>query len=354
MKLIRVVDRFLLQHMQYTHFYRFYVYYRWHKWVKAKEQIHLFLGEGVPQNQMRWHVRKMRHAYIHYFWDFDEYFLYHYNLLSDAGRKKIVTEMEVLRFTNTVNPPSLHYRFRNKGETYKYYSNYYHREVCVCSSWEQSGNQLMEFVKKHSKVIFKPLDLAMGKGIMIVDDSDLDNLQDIVSGYKTGLIAEELIKQHEGMAFIHPSSVNTLRVTTFIVDGVVHIIRPFARFGTGGNVVDNGAQGGLVSLIDPDSGIITDVVDEFGNKYVLHPDTKIPIVGYKIPYWQEALAMAEELARIMPEVRYVGWDLALTDNGWVMVEGNSRGQFIGMQLPIQKGVRALMLSIDPKCLHNYN
>lgn len=36
---------------------------------------------------------------------------------------------------------------------------------------------------------------------------------------------------------------------------------------------------------------------------------------------------------------YKGWDLALTDNGWVLVEGNEKGMFIGFQLPTHQGFR---------------
>ena len=33
------------------------------------------------------------------------------------------------------------------------------------------------------------------------------------------------------------------------------------------------------------------------------------------------------MASECPDVHYVGWDLALTDDGWVMIEGNEDGQF---------------------------
>lgn len=60
------------------------------------------------------------------------------------------------------------------------------------------------------------------------------------------------------------------------------------------------------------------------------------MVGFTIPRWEEVVAMAKELATIVDGNRYAGWDLALTDNGWVMIEGNARGQFV-WQIPLQKG-----------------
>ena len=40
--------------------------------------------------------------------------------------------------------------------------------------------------------------------------------------------------------------------------------------------------------------------------------------------------------------KYVGYDFALTENGWVLVEGNSLGQFVG-QIAEQKGVKKKFL-----------
>ena len=62
------------------------------------------------------------------------------------------------------------------------------------------------------------------------------------------------------------------------------------------------------------------------------------LVGYKIPFWSEAKALVRELAQVVPENRYTGWDLALTDGGWVLVEANRRAQF-GFQMSLQKGFR---------------
>ena len=41
----------------------------------------------------------------------------------------------------------------------------------------------------------------------------------------------------------------------------------------------------------------------------------------------------------MPTVEYIGWDLAHTDNGWVVIEGNGGGQFIGPQIVWKRGFK---------------
>jgi hypothetical protein len=61
--------------------------------------------------------------------------------------------------------------------------------------------------------------------------------------------------------------------------------------------------------------------------------------GYQIPKWNEAINTAKALANILPNHKYIGWDLALTDNGWIMIEGNW-GTFDYVQMATQKGYRA--------------
>lgn len=97
--------------------------------------------------------------------------------------------------------------------------------------------------------------------------------------------------------------------------------------GRGTSFVDNAGSGGIGCNVDSKTAVIVCAGDEMGNDYIYHLDTKVKLIGYKIPKWEEAVSTAIELARQVPDVHYVGWDLALTNNGWVLIEGNEDGQF---------------------------
>lgn len=154
-----------------------------------------------------------------------------------------------------------------------------------------------------------------------------------------GFILEELIRQVPETAQFHPHSVNTIRVATVRFPEGVEVIAAFFRTGRGGNFVDNAGAGGVFGVIDLKTGKIVAVGDEYGNQYTHHPDTKLPMVGFVIPHWEEAIERAKELATVVKGNRYAGWDLALTDKGWGLVEANARGQFV-WQMPLQKGFLA--------------
>jgi hypothetical protein len=99
-----------------------------------------------------------------------------------------------------------------------------------------------------------------------------------------------------------------------------------------GAVVDNAGSGGILAIVNIDSGKIETMGhDDFGNKYEKHPDSNITYIGWQVPKWKELVEMATEMhMTIMSEHKYIGWDFALTDNGWVVIEGNW-GQYVAKQ-----------------------
>ena len=52
--------------------------------------------------------------------------------------------------------------------------------------------------------------------------------------------------------------------------------------------------------------------------------------------------LAIRLAETEPAEWGVGWDLALTDGGWVLVECNRGGAVLGPQMVQQKGMRTVV------------
>ena len=143
---------------------------------------------------------------------------------------------------------------------------------------------------------------------------------------------------------MHPDSVNTIRIPTILTGSTrdtyeVHFFAPFVKCGQNGSFVDNGGSGGIVSRVSADGTIITDGVDEMCNIYKEHPNTKIVFNGYKIPEYDKALELVREAAMRTKDVRYVGWDVAYSDKGWVIVEGNSCGQLLG-QICDKKGEKS--------------
>jgi len=141
-----------------------------------------------------------------------------------------------------------------------------------------------------------------------------------------GFIIEERLIGHPGLARFNPSSVNTCRIVTFLDHkGDLSIPLAVLRIGVKGKNTDNWHTGGIAATIDPNTGIIGDgaIRPEFGGtRHSSHPDSGITFKGEGVPDWDKMVQLVFKAARMTPFIRTVGWDVAATPNGPVIVEAN--------------------------------
>ena len=300
---------------------------------------------GIDRAKIRDEERLMRDMLRmnrRYGYDFDEYLYYHFYRRPPAERLSFVADWEHLGYTCALNDPKNDRLFDDKWQTYQKYGKYYGREVLFCGK-DSDPAEFEAFAERHPRFIVKPLDASVGKGVEILSARDGASARELrgalLKKHGGRFIAEELIRQDPVMAAFHPSSVNTVRIPTIRTDSGVRVFHPFFRIGRHGSVVDNAGAGGIIGAVDAETGVVLAAADEHGHAFTVQPDTGKEIVGFTIPHWDEAVAFVTELAQVTPENRYTGWDCALTENGWVMVEANRRGQFV-WQIPLQQGCRA--------------
>lgn len=278
---------------------------------------------------------------------FDEYLMYHFQDLPEEKRREFVPTRERIAICEKLNGTKNMYIYDDKAETYKRFQKYYHRDFLNCSGAGVKKEDFLAFVEKHPQFIAKPFAGANGIGIQKMDAAGKDAsavFEELNKKYPRGFYAEELIRQSDEIGKFHPSSVNTLRVFTIRMNDRTVLLPAAWRVGQGGNFVDNGGSGGIFCVLD-DDGVCYGTADEFGRRYDKHPNTGLQLVGTKFPHYREGIELAKELAEIIPENRYTGWDLALTDNGWIMQEANDRGGIVAIQLPMARGVRREMEAI---------
>lgn len=278
----------------------------------------------------------------------NEYFWYHFDAKRYSERRKFITTYSrYLDFDIHVNNMADAAVFQNKYKTYLKFKEYFRRDAVLITS-DDDYDDFCSFVKAHPKFVYKPTNKAFGDGIRLIDISQYESFKALFEEIiKDGVcVLEELIIQAPEMAELNASSVNTVRVPTIVTKDGVKVLYPFLKVGKDNSFVDNGGAGGILALIDLGTGIVCNTpTDEEGNRYILHPDTGKQLVGFQIPRWNELLILAEKLASVMPSVRYVGWDLALTAEGWVLVEGNNDGMFVGQQMLDQIGKKEAYYSL---------
>ncbi len=274
-----------------------------------------------------------------------EYFLYDFENLSDYGRKQFVGNVERYEFMYSLPHLEFKQTLTDKYKCYQKFKKYYGREMIYIKG-EESKNEFLDFCKRHTKYIIKPFDTSQGYGIRVVDleKDDQNEIWNYICGGR--FVLEELIRQDERMARLHPQSVNTIRIATYIKEKKVNILFAVVRMGRGGSVVDNASAGGVVGSIDIDTGIIYSIgKTERGEKCILHPDTGVCIPGFQIPEWDKLKEIVKDLGTQVKDYPYISWDFALQDGKWVMVEANGEGGFVLQQM-FGKKLRKILRDVN--------
>jgi hypothetical protein len=150
------------------------------------------------------------------------------------------------------------------------------------------------------------------------------SLEDVAGRIRKKAVLQQRLIQHADLALLHPSSVNTLRlITVRDATGTRMFSLPLLRIGFGGSVVDNGAGGGIQVFVDPTTGRLRGPGLKFrGGTVSRHPDSGIDLDGFEVPHYACAVDLSVRLHGELPGLHTVGWDLAITADGPVFIEGN--------------------------------
>ena len=198
---------------------------------------------------------------------------------------------------------------------------------------------LMDYLDFAKVFVVKPIYGGGGKGVLIIkkDDgnlfinerkSSIDEIKDIFSKLNDYFISEYVVQGHYGRN-LYPHSLNTIRIVTMILPESNKPFIPIAvqRIGNKTSApTDNWTQGGFSAEINLETGELGKCVAypingqlEWHSK---HPETGHQIEGKIIPKWAMIRDTILNAAGKIP-LKYIGWDVAVTDNGYKVLEGNN-------------------------------
>jgi len=155
---------------------------------------------------------------------------------------------------------------------------------------------------------------------------------------KSGFLFQETVIQHAALSKLNPFSLNTIRFDTFIdKDGRVDVISGYIRMSINKNYVDNICLGGCQVGIDLRTGRLKkegySTLSYYGVRILKsHPVTETIFEEVVIPYFDEAKELVLEAASLIPGLRIVGWDVAISESGPILIEGNSDYSITGNDL----------------------
>ncbi len=291
--------------------------------------------------------KDIKSCYIRYKTTPQEYFLFRFMEKNHCERKEYLSDHMIMKLVADKSGRKIHdVELNDKYNFYKINKYFFKREAIYFNN-STSLDEFRQYALSSKRFIAKPNKAALGQGVelfTIKTDIEVEDAYNRLKKNKVDYIIEDLIIQRSDMAVWNQSSVNTIRINSFLIKDKFTVLFPFIRTGRKGSIVDNGGQGGIFASVNRNTGIIcTDGMDEQGNVFQSHPDSKITYKGWQVPNWNELLQLSEQVHRNMPKHIYVSWDFALTDNGWVLIEGNW-GEFVCQQMTYNQGLKKEFIS----------
>lgn len=164
------------------------------------------------------------------------------------------------------------------------------------------------------KLILKPsADSCSGNGVKILDLSDEKSCVELIREAGANFVIQEILSQSEITKRFNPSSLNTFRINTLNINGIISVENIMFRHGQGNSIVDNAGAGGVCVGFNPDGSVVGKAIDAslkvyaktaFGERYC----------DLRIPELQTVSDTAIDAhSHYLPMMGHAAWDFALND-----------------------------------------
>lgn len=300
----------------------------------------------------------------------DEYYEFEFENRSKEFCKTFLGINEQRYYLDYLNPIKYYSIARNKYFAHKLLENtgvkktplycYYQPEGKVLNSTEVAStiSDVLKILKAKNvtQCVIKDTENSHGEGVIVVKNIEYLNndcklhyfngktevLSNVLGKYP--LLFEGLVYQTKQFNLLNESSVNTVRfMTTLYPNGEAKIIATFIKIGRAGKCVDNAGDGGNIDVcVDLKTGEIKYAIQYDGWRKIKdidkHPDSGNQLNGLVIEKWESIKQEVLKFQQAFPYCKAAGWDIAITDQGPVVIEVNDFWDRTG-QYFIRKGWR---------------
>lgn len=142
------------------------------------------------------------------------------------------------------------------------------------------------------------------------------------------LLLQVKLRNHSDINDISPGGISSLRVVTGMELGTskIRVYATTFKMLKAGEVTDHWKHGGVASGVDIDTGTLRPGrIREVAKAHLdfhQHPDTGAQITGRKLALWPEVVKLTTSAHALYKQFPFLGWDVAMTPDGPVLLEGN--------------------------------
>lgn len=252
---------------------------------------------------------------------YTDYFRGNYIEISKAEKDTFVTAKKFYKILAYLNDDRYIVLLNDKLVFNRFFNEYLKRDYL---NLRECGREALKSFLSGKEVVFaKEPNGEGGHGISKIVVADIDNTDSLYDELikKNQLLVEEAIIQSDDLNEINPNCVCSFRIITIYKDGKAHLVNNALRINQDESTVI-GCTNDLYLALGADGRIDGNVIDDYGKVYDSHPLTGKKFSEVKINGVKEAFDMCLEAHKRIPQVRYIGWDIAFSTKGPVMVEGN--------------------------------
>lgn len=276
----------------------------------------------TPRTPLALIIPDMLYCTVKYQTTFEHYAQWDYRLLKGRERATFMTEPISAMLSRRFNSQAHRHIFDDKIQFAKTFAGDIGRDWL--DAREASAADVAAFLAQHPRILAKDPGGVGGDGISLYradEVTDPEALRQEVIREGRPLL-ESFLEQHPDVAALYPGSVNTLRIVTYRdPEDRVHVLARILKIGNGG-FIDNYSGGGMYTMLDASGRALHAAYDGAGNVFHRHPTTGVTIEGFQVPMFDRVIEFAADLARRVPEMPYIGWDIAITPERPVVIEGN--------------------------------
>ena len=160
--------------------------------------------------------------------------------------------------------------------------------------------------------------------VYVKNDKSSLSVEDLLQSYRKDYIVQDAIQQCDEMASLNPTSLNTIRITTYKRKSDVVALFAVVRMGRKGSVVDNASAGGLYCGVNSDGRLKKEAYTITPFLRTPFSDNGVKFEDFVIPKYDEMLALVKEWHNELPYAGFIGWDLSVDQNNdIVLIEINA-------------------------------
>ena len=197
---------------------------------------------------------------------------------------------------------------------------------------------IKELLKLHKDFVLKNITLEASEGIFVciinANGIEMNGVYISIDSFIEKIsnkiwLVQKLYISHLKLREINSSALNTTRIVTILKNSNPEYLTGFQSFATGNAKTDTWGKGSVYVGID----IRNECLKKYGyfnpedkNNSISdkHPDSGIIFTDFKIPYLKDAVNLCIRTHKLLYFNYVIGWDVAITDEGPVIIEANEK------------------------------